>query len=104
MSDEQMEFKFLIPVAAPAVRVIISPLVFALIAELTAVMIWSCSAPIFSAISMQWEATKAAADEIAAEAMVRFFWLSLGFSDDAIDAAIATTAEATPTTDTAACN
>ena len=45
----------------------ISPLVLALIAELTVVEIWLRSAPISSAISMQWDATRAAADAIVVD-------------------------------------
>lgn len=82
----------------------ISPLVFALIAELTTFEIFFGSAPISSSISMQWDATRAAADAIAVEVLEDACWWADGISGDAVEAAIAATAAATPATETAACN
>ncbi|CAL5435556.1 unnamed protein product [Camellia sinensis] len=92
-----------IPVAAPAVRAMISPLFLALIAEPTTAKIWSCSAPISSAISIQCDATRAAADAIAVDVLEGALCRAVGFSGDVTDeAARAATAAATPATDTAA--
>ncbi|GER25561.1 mRNA 3'-end-processing protein rna-14 [Striga asiatica] len=68
-----------------------SPFVLALTAELTADSMCSRSAPISSAISMQWDATTAAADATAA-----------GVATPCFPAASAATAAATPATETAA--
>ncbi|GFS40248.1 hypothetical protein Acr_00g0067370 [Actinidia rufa] len=91
-----------IPAAAPSVRAMISPLILALIAELTTTKIWSFPAPISSAISIQWDATRAAADATEPDDLEDAFCRVVDFSGDVTDeAARAATAAATPVTDTA---
>ncbi len=86
------------PVAAEAVRVMISPAVRTLTAELTIAAMCSRSAPILSATSTHWAATKAAAEATAMDILED----ESSDEDAAVAAVTAAIADATPATVTAA--
>lgn len=86
-------------VAAAAVSVMMSPAEWTFTAELTTEAMWLRSAPMLSATSTHWAATKAAADATAMEVLV-----DISSDEEAAVAAVtAARAAATPATDTAAC-
>jgi len=90
-----------IPVAAAAVNVVMSPADLTFTAELTTEARWSRSAPMASAASTHWAATRVAADATA----MSVFAICSSFPEPeeaALAAAAAATAAATPATETAA--
>lgn len=90
-----------LPVAAAAVRVTMSPGVLTLTAEPTTEARCSRSAPINSAASTHWAATRVAADATA----ISILAARSSFPEPeaaAVAAATAATAAATPATETAA--